>query len=196
MKLSFLAALAALLLASSVRADEASHLAAATQVFDLTSSKEALRANFLSGVSPMLERMATNGIPASVIDEIRKAVGDFFDKQIDFQEIRTKSAEIYKSEFSEDDLKGLVAFYNSPLGKKVVEKTPVIAQKTAQFAQQQLAVKGPELQKTIGEIIQKKLPNLGMRPPGGAGPLAPHGAAPSAPAPTPAPPAGPSNSAK
>jgi len=191
MKTSILTALAVLLIVSASRADEASHLALANQVVDHTTSKEALRSTMLNGLEPMMQRLSANGVPASVIDEVHKAVGEFFDKNVDFEAIRANSAQVYMSEFSEEDLKGLLAFYDSPLGKKVVEKMPIVTQKNNQFAQKQIATNVAQLQQTIGSVLQKYMPNLPKRPAGPGVPFAPPAAGPSAPAPAPAAPAAP-----
>lgn len=42
---------------------------------------------------------------------------------------------IYDSCFTEQDIQGLIAFYKSPLGKRLVEKLPVITQKSFDVGQ-------------------------------------------------------------
>ena len=196
MKTSLLTALAVLCISIASRADEASHLALATQVVDMTTSKDVLRATLLSGLEPLVQRLKNNGLPPSVIDEVRKAVGDFFDKKIDFEAVRSKHAEIYAAEYSEDDLKGILAFYQSPVGKKMIEKTPEVNQKFNEFTQQQLAGTVADLQQAIGSVLQKYMPAPGGKPGFPGLPMGPR-SAPGAPAPAPAPaPAGPTNSAK
>ncbi|MBM6499459.1 MAG: DUF2059 domain-containing protein [Flavobacterium sp.] len=40
------------------------------------------------------------------------------------------TAEIYMAEYSKDDIKAMLAFYNSPTGKKMAEKAEAIAEKS------------------------------------------------------------------
>lgn len=43
---------------------------------------------------------------------------------------------VYEKHFTQDEVKGLLAFYTSPLGKKVVSETPLIFQESAAIGQQ------------------------------------------------------------
>ena len=43
---------------------------------------------------------------------------------------------IYKNHFSEQDLKDAIELYKTPIGKKISEKTPIIAQETMQASMQ------------------------------------------------------------
>ncbi len=40
------------------------------------------------------------------------------------------TAEIYIKEYTKDDVKAMLAFYNSPVGKKMAEKAEIIAEKS------------------------------------------------------------------
>lgn len=44
-------------------------------------------------------------------------------------------ADIYMESYTEGDLDAILAFYNSPVGKKMVEKTPEITEKSMQLGQ-------------------------------------------------------------
>ena len=43
---------------------------------------------------------------------------------------------IYKNHFTEQDLKDAIELYKTPIGKKISEKTPIIAQETMQASMQ------------------------------------------------------------
>ena len=43
---------------------------------------------------------------------------------------------VYKKHFSEQDLKDAIEMYKTPIGKKISEKTPIIAQETMQASMQ------------------------------------------------------------
>ena len=43
---------------------------------------------------------------------------------------------IYKNHFTEQDLKEAIELYKTPIGKKISEKTPIIAQETMQVSMQ------------------------------------------------------------
>ena len=54
----------------------------------------------------------------AVQDEMYKVMSDAFR----WEKIKDKYIGIYVSEFSEDDLKEIIAFYKSPVGQKFLEK--------------------------------------------------------------------------
>lgn len=57
---------------------------------------------------------------------------------------------IYKKHFSEQDLKDAIEMYKTPIGKKISEKTPIIAQETMQASMQW----GMELSQKMQKYIQ------------------------------------------
>ena len=57
---------------------------------------------------------------------------------------------VYKKHFSEQDLKDAIEMYKSPIGKKISEKTPIIAQETMQASMQW----GMELSQKMQKYIQ------------------------------------------
>ena len=57
---------------------------------------------------------------------------------------------VYKKHFSEQDLKDAIEMYKTPIGKKISEKTPIIAQETMQASMQW----GLELSQKMQKYIQ------------------------------------------
>lgn len=57
---------------------------------------------------------------------------------------------VYKKHFSEQDLKDAIEMYKTPIGKKISEKTPIIAQETMQASMQW----GMELSQKMQKYIE------------------------------------------
>ena len=57
---------------------------------------------------------------------------------------------VYKKHFSEQDLKDAIEMYKTPIGKKISEKTPIIAQETMQASMQW----GMELSQKMQKYMQ------------------------------------------
>lgn len=57
---------------------------------------------------------------------------------------------VYKKHFSEQDLKDAIEIYKTPIGKKISEKTPIIAQETMQASMQW----GMELSQKMQKYMQ------------------------------------------
>lgn len=60
---------------------------------------------------------------------------------------------VYQKHLTEADLKGIIAFYETPVGKKYAEKTPLITQESM--------LAGQEWGKKIGEKVTDKLRDKG-----------------------------------
>lgn len=65
---------------------------------------------------------------------------DFWKKFVDgkdqhVQAFKEITLSVYARHLSADDIKGLIAFYSSPLGQKLIDKLPVITQESMQLGQ-------------------------------------------------------------
>ncbi|MBR0871751.1 DUF2059 domain-containing protein [Bradyrhizobium tropiciagri] len=80
--------------------------------------------------------------------------------QARFSELSEAIAIVYANNFSPDDLRGLITFYKSPVGQKLLEKTPAVTQQSLLAGQkfgQSVAV---ELRQRIIEELRKKGHNI------------------------------------
>ncbi len=72
---------------------------------------------------------------------------DDFMKEVDPNDLVKLMVPVYDKHFTHDDIKQLIKFYESPIGKKFLEKTPMITQESMTAGQQwgqQLAARVPE----------------------------------------------------
>jgi len=58
-------------------------------------------------------------------------------------------AKIYMAEFSESELNELTKFYQTPLGKKTIQKMPALMAKGAEIGQKRVQKHLPELQAAL-----------------------------------------------
>ena len=168
------------LLVKPVLADETSQRALAAKLVDMTNGKDSMRAGIETIINNVIENMHSHGLPEAGVDEIRAAFGKWYDAEINFDDVRPKMVEIYVRDFSEDDLKQIVAFYESPVGQKTIKNMPNVMRQTAMIAQEYTKEKIPSLNAQLTPILVKYR-DL-MQSAGGGGP---------APAPAPAPGPGP-----
>lgn len=76
-------------------------------------------------------KMGNASVPDSVWALMKTEVFD--------EKVRTLTQQIvlvYKKHFTHDDVKGLIAFYDSDLGKKMANKTPLVTQESMMLGQQ------------------------------------------------------------
>ncbi|MNT21075.1 hypothetical protein D3C72_1563990 [compost metagenome] len=71
---------------------------------------------------------------------------------------------IYTSNFSESELKELIAFYESPLGRKVLDKMPALTQQSAQLTQSRLEGAVPEVNKLLSDMTSELAPQDKKKP--------------------------------
>jgi len=84
-------------------------------------------------------------------DEVWKQVRtEVFDKEV--AELTKQLIPIYKKHFTHEDIKGMIAFYESPLGKKMTDTTGKITTETMQMAQ----TWGIQLGGKINTFLQEK----------------------------------------
>jgi hypothetical protein len=79
----------------------------------------------------------------------------FMGKYYSWDVLKDDLAKIYSAEFTEDELNQLTTFYNSPLGKKVSSKTPLLLQKGVALGQQIIANHRPELEQMMQDAFKK-----------------------------------------
>jgi len=78
--------------------------------------------------------MQFKSVKPGVTDEQWTAVKkDVFDVEV--AELNKQLIPVYKKHFTQDEVQAIIAFYESPTGKKLAEKTPLIAGESMQSAQ-------------------------------------------------------------
>ncbi len=69
-----------------------------------------------------MQQSVQRAVPQEVWDEIRA--------ELDMTRIRPVIVAIWARHFSHDDIRGLIEFYESPLGRKLVETQPAVMQES------------------------------------------------------------------
>jgi hypothetical protein len=85
-------------------------------------------------------------------------MSEWFDAEIKWADIRPKMVDLYVKEFSEQELKDLLAFYQTPVGKKAITSLPVIMRQGATIGQEYAASKQDSLKKRVQTIVEKYRP--------------------------------------
>ena len=80
----------------------------------------------------------------------------FFAKHMSWDSLKADLVKVYMEEFSEQELKDLNAFYQTPTGKKAVQSMPTLMSKGSQIGTQKVQQHMPELQAAIAEEAKKQ----------------------------------------
>ncbi|WP_162997072.1 DUF2059 domain-containing protein [Mucilaginibacter kameinonensis] len=127
------------------------HLAAAQQMLlALGIDKQ-----FGTIVTNQIDALA-NQAPEDKRAGFKKVMKTFMDKYFTWDLLKDKMMAIYANEFTEDELKQITTFYNSPVGQKVGQKLPSLMQKGMMVGQEAVEAHKEELQQMIQEEFAQK----------------------------------------
>ena len=124
------------------RADEARHRKATEALLSLMEMESMLS----QSIDQMLQlQVQQNPTIAPYLSEMKA----FFAKYMSWASLKDDMVSLYMTEFTEPELKELVAFYQTPIGKKTVQRMPVLMSKGAEVGQRRVQEHLPELQAAI-----------------------------------------------
>lgn len=89
--------------------------------------------------------MVFKQIKAKMQVQMKNALKEVWDSlytsvfQVELKDLNSKLVPIYKKHFTQEEIKELIAFYESPIGMKMSKETPAITQESMQL-RQKLAV--------------------------------------------------------
>lgn len=153
MKFKYLFVAAALFLCVSVKAQNItpSHLKAAEDMLTAARSDTLFR----QSMATMLNQ-ASNRIPEVQRPKFIQVMNAFVAKYVSWELLKDQLAVLYAKEFTEKELKELIAFYNTPLGKKLNNKLPVLMQKGAELGQMAVQTHQSELEKMMQDAFKEQ----------------------------------------
>lgn len=167
----------------AAHADEASHRAKAEQMLAVTKADTQMQAQLTaletrinelgkqqSGVAPL------NPEQTRLTTDYQKQLQGIVVDEVGWEKLRPVIVQLYVDAFTEAELDSILAFYKTPGGQAIINKTPDVAGKTTMIVQNRIKEMQPKLA-TLTQDYTTKLKTAG----------APASAAPAGAAATPAP---------
>ena len=108
----------------------------------------------VTGAAKMGNQMITT-IAASYKQNFPDVPAEFWDsfiKEADMTQLMEHIIPIYAEQFTDDDIQQMLAFYQTPIGKKMIEKMPIILQQSMQLGGQW----GRQLSEKVLEKLKQK----------------------------------------
>lgn len=144
-----------LLLPLAALADEKNELA--REIIELTRVKQIIEQ--LKGQVKQIEHQLLGQfeIPEGkkeIFVDYQNKLNDKVFEIMSYDEMEKEYLDLFTSTYTTAELKGLVAFYKSPVGKSMIEKQPQIIEKAMMMSQRRMQVLIPELQKISAEFEQ------------------------------------------
>ena len=147
---------------SAARADEASKRAKAEELFTLLRMDQtmgAITANIMKQVQTMTQSMpgADQATPEQkkLVVDFQQRVMDLVDKRLGWKALEPDFIGLYASTYTDEELDGIIAFYKSPIGQKMLEKTPELMSKSSEITQQKMREIQPEFNQMIQDFMKQ-----------------------------------------
>jgi uncharacterized protein len=105
-------------------------------------------------------KQSQNVVPPRVIDVVREVINTEFSKAFSGAEIRDKQIALYAKYFTHADVKGLIAFYETELGRKTIANMPSLLREGGEIGQQWAQGAMPRIIQTL----ETRLKSEGLLP--------------------------------
>ncbi|CAN7570186.1 DUF2059 domain-containing protein [Pseudomonas sp. LjRoot71] len=158
---AFCAALILTCGSAQVLADAKSHAADAER-FLLLARADKLAVPVYAQVQQMFaQRFAESNAPQTekaVLETYQAQANTALEQAVGWDKLKPDMVKLYTSNFNEQEMKELIRFYESPLGKKVLEKMPTLTAQSAQLTQGKLEAAVPKVNQLLAEMTAKLTP--------------------------------------
>lgn len=149
------AVLAVGLIAPGAFADVESHRQAAVKLLEVTHTQKMLD-QMLKSVEQMMDSQL-NAVKADVankeaIADARAELMEWMPEFFEWDQMKLLYVDIYTEVFTEEELNDISGFYESELGKKMIERMPMLMQKSMEKTQAMFGEKMPAFQKRLKEV--------------------------------------------
>ncbi len=92
---------------------------------------------------------------AAEAKQVQQKVQDVVHSRLSWDRMRPQFIKIYSETFTDEELDGLLAFYDSPTGRAMIKKTPELMAKSMAIGQAQMVDILPEIQRIVAEGAKK-----------------------------------------
>jgi hypothetical protein len=134
--------------AQSSLAGEKSHRKAAEKLLELSDM-----ASTMDQVIDQTLMMEIQQTPQLVL--YQDVMKRFFKKYLGWESLKDDFVKIYMEEFTEEEIRDIVAFYETPTGQKTLKKAPVLFAKGAEIGQRRVEENIAELQTMLEEETER-----------------------------------------
>jgi hypothetical protein len=158
---AFCAALILICGSAQVLADAKNHAADAER-FLLLARADKLAVPVYAQVQQMFaQRFAESKAPESekaVLETYTAQANAALEQAVGWEKIKPDMVKLYTSTFNEQEMKDLIRFYESPLGKKVLQQMPTLTAQSAQLTQAKLETAVPKVNQLLADMTTKLTP--------------------------------------
>lgn len=96
-------------------------------------------------LDPAQREAVTRGVPARVAELISKA--------LDWPAVEKDMVQVYRDNFTEEEVAGQIAFYRSSVGQSVLDKMPAVMQQSTELAMRRMQTVLPQMKSVIEKAL-------------------------------------------
>jgi hypothetical protein len=108
-----------------------------------------------AGVDQSLRGQPLSADQQQIVDALRVKISTELTSQLSWENMRPLYTQVYSETFTQEEIDGLTAFYESPAGKAFVSKVPQVMKKTMTLMQARMGPVIRNLQQSIRESAQQ-----------------------------------------
>ena len=142
------------IISSIANADEISQRTTAEELLRLMKADQMTKPLLNQMRSVMEQQFARMGAPDDMKPILKRYTDRLFgviDETLNWQTLKENTISIYTQTFTEDELKGMVAFYRSPIGQSVIDKMPMAMQRAMEIQQKSM----PQFLEKVKQISEE-----------------------------------------
>ena len=127
------------------------------ELFRLTKTDQMQKQMMAQMTAMMKQQMPAGGTPEqqkSAAEGMQKAM-EFTAKKMGWDVMKPDFIKLYDNTYTEDEISGILMFYESAPGRAMLAKTPVLMANTMALVQKRMAEIMPELQEVVKKSLSK-----------------------------------------
>ena len=116
---------------------------------------EQMRPTFLQ----YFQQMVAGELTPEQLQIVEKYMGkllDLMQEEMSWEKLKDDYIRIYMSVYTEEEIQELIKFYQSPVGQKTIEQTPILMEQSMEISQKYLMNTWPKIQ-ALSEEMQAEL---------------------------------------
>jgi len=96
-------------------------------------------------------------VPPRMVEIVKQVLGEQFARAFGGPDgMQPKLVAVYAKHFTVQDVRGLIAFYSTDLGKKLIDQTPLLVQESAAVGQEWATQHMPEMMRTLEQRLRSE----------------------------------------
>jgi hypothetical protein len=157
MKTAALLALTFLVIGPAAPAQELTKQAKIERLLDVMNADATINQLFEQIKSMTAAQMPPGATPdhTAKAQEVQSKILDLVKSRISWDKMRPSYIKLYNDTFSDEEISGMLNFYQSPPGRAMLAKMPALLSKLIEVAQSQMAEIQPEIQRILRDVQQR-----------------------------------------